>query len=385
MAFPADFRVSLLVGAVMELRKRATLARSGLRDFSMAARNPSGQGDTVNVTTISRPTISSMTAAAVPSSMTSPTTNNVAININQWEGADFWLTDAQRHNQTTQFYSEIGQVHGQALADHIERFLYERIHDGNEYNAHCSAPADDDAVLDKDNAVATFIDARKALSKRDALGGELRAFVTPDAAAALLLTDHFSAADVRGDSMTGQTGDLGTKFGMRFMESNNIYTFDPSGVALINNSAGYTDVSTVKVDGVTAGNLKTGVVMKSATAGEYHVVLDGTSGASHNTLPVSGKLTGTNNASMDLKKPQTNWVMNPRALGFVMRPPNPLDDAGWHIGQHSVSFRDPETGFVMSLEEYRGHLATGFYFTALYGATVVHPELCQRVSARDEI
>ena len=375
MAVSAAYASSILIAALGAFRKRATLARLGFSDLSGAA-NVAGEGDEFRITKRERPgdpNDASM-AAAHDAALVTPGAHKIPIQVDHWKEYHFDVSDrdAAAYDLGTTFTGP-AQDYGAALADYMERQLFASLAGGSGFATGTQGTNPFGANIDD------IIAARKALIKRDAYDASGTVlFINPDMEENLLKRDEFTRADFRGDPgvLTGMTGVLGRKFGVTLVMSNNIPDVARGGAGnLAANGAALKGALTLAVDGVTTGINRGELLTVDSVTYAVNKGFTGTSGIVELDRPLEAAV-ADNAAVTRGVTDHPGFMLNPYALGVIMRPAAPPLGAG---ADGPVSLTDPETGFSLSLEAARIKHGTRYFISALWGSRVIEPEAVERL------
>lgn len=378
-----DFKTEMLAVALASFRKRATLA-SALRPYTdiSGAANAASEGDTIRFTRVNK--FAAPTAIALQTAGSAPSVSNVArasthkfnLVLNNHRKVYWDVDDADDYNTGGRIYAPVVASAASRLADYIEADMFDEMGVGG------GGITGGTSKAAFDGGIANIIDARAALSRRDALTENMFMFVSPGAAANLLGEDAFtSVADRGGDAeFTGRTGYLGRKFGFTFMESNNLpsYTRKQSDLYDSKGSGNTAGSLTVAVDKTGKTGFNRGEAVQ--IAGKWYIVRDAVTGADI-TLNLNRPLEDNfaDNAAMGGRwnGRLSNFAMSPQSLAFAMRPTAPpINATAGTFG----SLTDSETGFSLTLEQSRHENMTRYEISALWGVRVIQPEMIEQVS-----
>lgn len=386
-----DWFRDILGLSLAALRKKATIARLMYLDMSAVA-NLHAQGDTVRVTHVVKPT--SITQAALSkdrANIAKPTTSRVELKLDYWPSVHWDIGDDEDYSVGRSAYGAVARTYGEALGDIVESCLFYELAQAVGGNTTGTTGTTAYSASNTD----TILSTRQKLVERDADRGALVTVLTPAACSRLLGNDDFNRADSRGGEgvETGRTAMLGTKFGFRFYESNNIpkqnIAHSGNGALVGAHAVGSTSIA---VDGFNAAGVFGGELL--TIGGKTYAVRDtdhsgmdfSDIGTGRKIIPASGTLhldrgleaAGGDNAVVTRGAAHyNNWAFDPVGLAFAMRPTAPPLSTG--AGTDVGSWTDPETGFSLTLERSRVEHGTRFKLSCLFGVRVVWPELIQRV------
>ena len=194
----------------------------------------------------------------------------------------------------------------------------------------------------------------------------------------LMKQSAFAAANERGSTITGLTGQLGRKFGYDCFMSQNVQTITRAGSSGALTAIVAKGATQLPVDGLTSAGINAG---ERITLGgkHYHVVNRLAAAAGTITIDRPLELAGADNDSLSRSATRTNNLMFHRdAVTLAMRSPGPPSRPAASAGSFSTH-RDPESGIIIQVEVQRLHAMTRYYFRTLYGGTVLHPELAYQI------
>ncbi len=375
-----DFKLTILAQALAALRKRATFARAAYRDLS-ARLNAAAQGETLQFNYITKPTVGDVPtlATSLGGAVAEPQTTTRTLTLDHWKRVYWDVNDRDSYSVGGEGFTAIGATYGAALADQIEADMFQHVAENVAEGAINHGTTAQGTAFNNTNATRT---ALRLLASRDADMGQFFMFVSPTDQEDFLGASDFTRADFRGQVPATEiqtTGDLGTSFGFRFIVSNNIPSVTRgANSGAVNRAGGVTAGATViPVDAAGASGINPGEVV--LFGGQLYAVKAGISGVAGN-ITIDRPLAANVADNTALGRRFTHrpaWAMNPNAFALAMRP----TVAPRQQGNGSIrSLVDPGTGFSLTLEETRIQSGTRYTLSALYGFTVVRPEMIVRIA-----
>jgi hypothetical protein len=357
----------LLAQGLLALREESVMARLVNRDYDgMAAQ----KGATVDV-----PIPSAITAAAVTAANTAPSTadispTSVAISLDQWYEAPFYLTDKELLEVSVGTLPMQASAAVKAIANNIDSYIlgkYTGVY-GYEGTAGTTPFA---------STTAAATSTRKTLNNQLAPVGDRRLVVDPDAEAEALELRAFQDASFRGDIDGIVNGQIGRKLGFDWFMDQNVptHTTTGTGTVIVNDASTAVGDTTITWDGGgTAPAL--GDVFTVAGDTQTYVVVSSTSTVI--TMLPTLQSVAANNAALTFKATHVvNLGFHRDAFALAMRP---LENAVDGLGNQISVATDPISGVSMRLEVSREHKRTRYSFDVLYGAKLVRAELACRMA-----
>jgi len=369
------------------LRESALLPMLVNQEYSLA---PKQKGQTIDVPVSKRSSTYPISPSNVDKAAEDTTIEYVPVTLDQWIGADFYLTDAERDriDKDEYFLPATIQEKIRALANAVNAHIlskYWKIYGyvGTAGTTPFSNATDRTAA--KDGAMlAAKLDAQ--LAPRT---GRV-ALINPDAEAEALALPYFAHAEKSGDTNVITAATLGQKFGLQWFVESAIGTHTagaPGTTAAVDGAHTKSPnnlTATLDVKGMTAstGTYKRGDIITIAGHTQtYTVLADATASA-------AGKVAGlqiapglqVDLAGDDVISIKASHVVN---LGFtrecfaLVTAPFETDNLGT---TEIASVRDPVTGLVLRLEVKRQYKQTKWEFDILFGAACVRPEFGVRLA-----
>jgi hypothetical protein len=360
----------LLATGLVALREQAIMPRLVNRAYEAMA----GQrGSTIDV-----PIPSAIVATAVAPSNVPPTTpdvspTSVAIPLDQWYEAPFYLTDKEQLEVTQGIIPMQTTEAIKALVNVVDESIlskYTKVY-GFAGTAGTTPFATD---------LSAYLEARKVLNRQLAPMDERGVVLDVDAEAAALNLRAFQDASFRGDTEGIINGQIGRKLGAIWVMDQNVPTHTTSTAAAYQtNGAQAAGATTVLVDTGT-GAFVVGDVITFASHTQTYAVQSATGGPPHTAITV---LPGLQIALADndvISKKATHVVnlnFHRDAFALASRPLESSDPFG--LGRFQVAI-DQLSGLALRFEVSREHKRTRFSYDILWGVQCVRPELAARIA-----
>ena len=374
----------LLAMGLEALRENAIMPRVVNRRYEELAGE---QGSTIDV-----PIPSAISAQAVAPGATPPSTadvapTSVAVAMDQWQEAPFYMTDQDLLTvmqgtipmQASEAIKSLANVIDQSILDeHTKFFGYH----GRSVSSVWDTPFNDGKVND-------VTQARKVLNNQLAPMNDRWFVMDPDAEASALQLRAFHDMSFHGSSASIREGDIDRRFGFAFAMDQNVRTFTPGSVtgtinvtgaeAVGSKSIGLTTgvgeaIAIVAGDIVTFSNHSQSYVATAAltvgasSAGDLLIEPGLTTAlTSSETITVVGATEGARTE---------NLAIHRDAIAFVTRP---LVSHGSDLGVISSSVIDPISGLTLRLEITHEHKRIRFSYDVLWGVQTIRRELGCRV------
>lgn len=367
--------------ALMVLRESCIMPRLVNTDFRDV---PAGNGDTVNVTIASAKTVSDVSPTAAPVQGGDSTPVKVAIPLNRWRKAGFYMTDKER--------GEIGMGQRPRELEETIRSL------ANDINGHILAQYKEVYGYVGTAGTPPFAsDTSAAKAARLLLNQQLcpvspRTIVLdPIAEANAADLAKFVESDKRGDQGGMLSGQIGYKMGMNWFMEHQVPTHTSTaftaGAATVNGAqaagAGSTDngrtgtVSIAKASN--AAPLVAGDVITFTGDTQTYTVLTGVSLIVGNTTVAIAPALRSAKAGGETVTLKATHVVNMAfhrdVISFASR-----RLSSEVASDKMISIADPVSGVVLRMEVIRQNKQDYFEFDVLYGAKCTRPELGVRIA-----
>ena len=370
----------ILARGLMALREQAIMPRLVNGDYS---REAAEKGDTIDVPLPSAITARDVTPAPNYSSATNATPTKVAVQLNNWKEADFYLTDKEmvEIDRNAHFVPMQMSEAVRALANAIN----EDIH--NEYKGiyGYTGTAGTTPFASTVNAAT---DSRKVLHQQKAPRSERRGVLDFDAEANALALSPFADAEKIGSNGVKIEGEIGRKYGIDWYADDAVVTHTAGTAIGVGLTVGSTTVAGSSTLGVTASstsNLNEGDIFTIAGQTQTYVVKAtvsaiGSAAQSQISIAPALQATATATAAITGKASHVvNLAFHRDAIAFANRPlvASTQDLA---LGSRIMSMTDPQTGITLRLEISRRYRQTVWSLDVLWGAKLVRPELACRIA-----
>jgi hypothetical protein len=352
------------------------------------------RGDTINIPIPSAIAVQDVTPAATPPSTADIAPTSVAIPLNKWKEAPFYLTDkdmleVMEGTIPMQASEAIKGICTQMDLDTFAAFNLVYGFVGTPGTTPFSVPTSPNIVPD----TALYTAARAVLNRQLAPMSDRRVVLDPDAEGAALNLRAFQDASWAGSTQGIIMGQIGTKMGADWFMDQNVSTHTNGTLAnavaahaALVNGAVLAGAATMNIDNNAAaltGTVLAGDVFSVAGVNGTFVVTNATTlTAAANALtgltfsppaPVGGF---ADNAVVTFKGTSggtfvRNLLFHRDAVAFASRPLADLPLADSLV----QAVGDPLTGVNLRLEISREHKRTRFSYDVLYGVNLVRPEL----------
>jgi hypothetical protein len=368
----------LLAQGLMALRANTIMPRLVNRGYDTLA---ASRGDTINIPIPSAITAQDVTPSATPPSTADIAPTSVAIVLNKWKEAPFYLTDKDMMDtmegtipmQASEAIKSITQVMD---LDTIAAFngVYGFV--GTPGTPPFSVPVSPNIVPD----TSVYTQARAVLNRQLAPMGDRRVVLDPDAEGYALNLRAFQDSSWAGSQQGIVLGQIGTKMGADWFMDQNI-SVRATGT-LTNGTIHAAKVNGAVLAGATSMNINEATLTGTILPGDVFSVATTLTAAANAiagvtftpAAPVGCFLT---TAVVTFKGPVggagyvRNLLFHRDAVAFASRPLADLPLADSLV----QSIGDPLTGVNIRLEITREHKRTRFSYDVLYGVQCVRPEL----------
>lgn len=350
------------------------------------------RGDTINIPIPSAIAVQAVSPAATPPSTADIAPTSVAIVLNKWYEAPFYLTDKDMMDamdgvMPMQASEAVKAVCQQMDLDTIAAFTGVYGFVGTPGTTPFSTPVSPNIVPD----TAVFTAGRAVLNRQLAPMGDRRVVLDPDAEGAALNLRAFQDTSWAGGPQGIIMGQIGTKIGADWYMDQNVgikttgtLTNGTIHAAKVNGTV-LAGATTMNINEVTlTGTILPGDIFSVAgVSGTFAVTNSTTLTAAGNAItgvtfapaaPVGGF---TSTAVITFKGIVggagyvRNLIFHRDAVAFASRPLADLPLADSLV----QSIGDPLTGVNLRLEITREHKRTRFSWDTLYGVQLVRPEL----------
>jgi len=355
----------------MALREQAIMARVVNRGYEAMAGN---KGSTIDIPIPSAITVQAVSPGATPPATEGVTPTTVAIALDKWYEAPFYLTDKDMHEAMAGTIPMQASEAVKALANQIDSDIL-----GEYTNIYGYAGVAGTTPLAAD--LQEYLDARVVLANQLAPMDPRFCILDATAEGNALGLRAFQDASFRGDTGGIINGQIGTKLGALWAMDQNIpthtkgtedgnYTTDASGYL-----AGVETLTTI----TGAGTIAVGDIFTIAGDNQTYTctTLMAAAGALAFSPPLKVAITTSATAITVKGSHVVNLLLHRDAFALAMRPFAGVDPM--NLGNFS-SMVDPVSGLVLRLEVTREHKRTRFSYDVLYGVGTPRPELATRMA-----
>lgn len=378
---------TILARGLSVLRETALLPRLVNLEYSLA---PKQKGQTIDVPVSKRSGTYPISPSNVDKAASAETIEYIPVTLDQWEGADFALTDQERTRITKEdhFLPLTVQEKVRALANKVNEDVlskYPAIYGyvGTAGTTPFSNSTDRTAA--KDGALlAAKLDRQKCPRM-----GRV-ALINTDAEAEALALPYFANAEKSADADVIRLANIGTKFGFDWFVESAIPTHTagtPGGTPLVDgvHAAAPNDLSdTLAVKGMTltTGDYHAGDIITIAGHDQtYTVLTGGTAGADAKIAALSIapglQVALAGDEAITLKASHDVNLGFTRECFALVTAPFETDSMG---NADIATMRDPVTGLVLRLEVKRQYKQVKWELDILWGSACVRPEYGARLA-----
>lgn len=367
------YKMRIVAQGLMVLRQKIVALRLVNQDFSMEAR---AKNEVITIPDSVAQAVHDVAPAASAPALVQLAPGEQTLRLDQWRETYFDATDKDEVEANVPWFMRQTEQAAKALANDIDSFVHRLF---ARYCVQGTGAPGTTPFATVDDELAEFFTANEGLN--EALAPEDNRYLIVNTAAQtnLMKLSAFAAADERGSTITGLTGQLGRKYGYDCFMSQNVQTIARAGsaTALVNGAA-VLGATQITVDAAGAGGIGEGE--RITNGGNTYQVVTGISGAA-GTITIDRPLVAAiaDNQSLARAANRVNNMMFHRdSVTVAMRSPGPPSPRAGQAGVFSTH-RDPESGIILQVEVQRLHAVTRYYFRVLYGGTVLHPNLAYQV------
>jgi hypothetical protein len=363
----------LLAQGLLALRQQAIMPRLVNRSYESLAGD---KGSTIDVPIPSAVTVANVAPAATPPSTNDSAPTKVAIALDQWKEAAFYLTDKDLLEVMNGTIPMQASEAIKAIANQVDTdifALYKSVY-GFAGSAGVTPFAAD---------LAAYLEARKVLAQQLAPMDPRNAVLDPAAEANALQLRAFQDASFGGGNETIINGQIGRKVGALWVMDQNVpsHTAGTASGATSSAAAHAVGDTSIPLASAGTGTLLVGDVITFAGDTQTYVIVTGDSDVSNGgTIVISPglKVAQAGATAITVKATHVvNLLFHRDAFALAMRPFSGADPLG--IGNYQSAV-DPVSGLVLRLEVTREHKRTRFAYDVLYGVKAVRPELAARIA-----
>ena len=334
------------------------------------------RGSTVNVSVPAAVATRTVAPDVVPPAVTAVTPTSVAVTLSEWEEAPFAIDDKGLAQVAAGIIPMQASEAIKALANGIDNFLWGKY---KKFYGYAGVAGTVPFATD----LSEYLDARKVANDQLMPMDPRYMLIDTDAEANALGLRAFQDASFGGGADVIVNGQIGRKLGALWAMTQNVPThtagtWNDTGTTTGTNAAGQ---ATVNLTGGTGSLLVGDIITFSGADTQTYVVLTATGTAPTTAITVSPNLVTAKSSTETVTNKAThkvNLLIHRDAIAFAMAPLN--DAAGISGVLAPVTAVDEESGLSLRLEVTRQHKQLQWSFDALYGASVIRPELGVRLA-----
>ena len=366
------YKMRIVAQALMVLRQKIVALRLVNQDFSMEAR---AKNEVITIPGSVAQAVHDVAPAASAPALVQVEPGEETLRLDQWRETYFDATDKDEVEANVPWYMRQTEQAAKALSNDIDGFVHRLF---ARYCAQGTGTAGTTPFATSGDELAEFFTANQGLNT--ALAPEDERYVIVDTAAQtnLMKQSAFAAADERGSTITGLTGQLGRKFGYDFFMSQNVQEIIRGAATATTMGAAAKGATSFPVDAAGSAGINEGERI-TVNSRSYQVVtgISGASGTITIDRPLEANI-GDNTSLARTASRVNNIAFHRDAVTVAMRSPGPPSPRAGQAGTFSTH-RDPESGIIIQVEVQRLHAVTRYYFRVLYGGTVLHPNLAYQI------
>lgn len=364
----------LLAQGLLALRENAQMPRLVNRGYESIAGD---KGSTIDVPIPSAIAAQDVTPSYVPPDDEGVAPTSVAIALDQWVEAPFFLTDKELLEVSEGTIPMQASEAIKALANDVDDYcfgLYKGVY----------GFAGVGGTTPFQSNLSEYLDARKALNNQLAPMDPRYVVIDADAEAEALGLRAFQDASFRGDADGIIRGQIGEKLGAMWVMDQNVPTHTAGDAAgATTDATGYAlGIKTVTLASAGTGEVLAGDVITFANHTQTYAIITGDADVSGGGTLVfePGLQTALPTSAQAITvKPDhvVNLAFHRDAIALASRPFAGADPMGLGTFMSAV---DPVSRLALRLEVSRQHKRTRFSYDILYGAQLVRPPLIARLA-----
>jgi len=349
------------------LRQQLALARIVNREYESALTGAT-KFSTVNVVVPAAVAAIDVTPANVPPSTTDQTPTNVPVTLSQWKEAPFTLSDKDLQQVDAGIIPMQASEAVKGLANAIETYLWTLAR----FYSFAGTPGTTPFSLD----AAEYLEARR-LGNVELMPMDPRFVVLdPSAEANALNLRGFQDASFGGGDGVILRGQIGQKLGALWLMSQLVptQTIGTHNTAYVVNGVNALGSKSLVVATGT-GTIKAGEIFTIAGDPQtYAVQADNAGGAGTWTIEPGLRIATAGSEAITFKAAFVkNLLLHRDAIAFAMAPLVDSNVAPNLVAMQSIV--DPVSGLALRVELTREHKRWRWSYDALYGGSLVRPEL----------
>ena len=360
-----SYKARIIAQGLMVLRQKVVALRLVNQDFSMEARS---KNEVISISDSVAQAVTDVVPAVTGPALVQVEPSERLLRLDQWKETYFDATDKDEVEANMGWFMRQTEQAAKAMANNIDRYVHLLFARFVANGSGVAGTTPFDATLDE------FFAANESLNDGLAPDDNRYMIVNTKAQTNLMKQAAFAAADERGSTITGLTGQLGRKYGYDMFMSQNVQTITRGAATALVNGAAAIGATQIAVDAAGAAGINEGE--RITNGGNSYQVVTGIVGAA-GTITIDRPLVAAIADNQSLARTGTrvnNIAFHRDAVTVAMRSPGPPSPRAGQAGTFQTQ-RDPVSGIVLQLEVERLHAATRYSFRTLYGGTVLHPEL----------
>lgn len=373
----AEVTPKLLAQGLMQLRANCIMPRLVNRNFDTIAQE---QGESVNVPIPASTNVYDVEPGKNSADTEGKTPTKVAIPLDQWKEAAFFLTDKEEKEVMAGTIPMQAQSAINAIADHVDTYILGFYKGVSASTGTAGTAPFADRTLTVDGQEKKFPgthDATQAgmlLNQAKAPKGQRRCVIDPAAEASALTLRAFLDVSFNGEKFGIVEGDINRKLGFDWFMDQNVPEHIVTGITTPTETDGAHAAGDTVITTDAAIRPQNGDLIKIGGGNTYAVKSVSGTNITLYTALTEDFATGT---SVELiGSHRANLAFQRDAIAFATRP---LADVGNGFGSMISTQVDPVSGLALRLEITREHKRTRYSFDILFGGALVRPELAARI------
>lgn len=367
-----DVMPKILSGALQSLRETCIMPRLVNADYSAEAMQ---KGDRISVSVPSAIAPTDVVPANVAPNPADLTLNTIAIPLDNWKEAAFYLTDRDQRNIMDGIVPAQITEAGKSIANAIDASLL------NLYKYSYQVTGTPGTTpFDSTSGTLAAQTSRKILNKVGCPPQDRRMVLDVDADANATGLPQFQSADRAASDLTITEGMIGRKLGFDFYYDQLMPRHAPPAanpVGFLVNQVGHAAGSTSVTVDTGAGVISEGDLFTVAGSTQLFVVRSATA-TTINYLPKAPVGFLDNAAITFVADHQVNLAFHRDALGLAVRSLN-TSDLELSLGGRAMVMVDPISQIPLRLEVVREYKRVRWSVDCLWGVAVVRPECMVRI------
>ena len=364
-----SYKMRIVAQALKVLRQKVVMLRLVNSDFSMEARS---KNESISIPDSVAQSVHDVAPSATAPALVQVDPTERMLRLDQWRETYFDATDKDEVEANVGWFMRQTEQAAKALGNDMDAFVHKLIARYVSGATGTAGTTPFNATLDE------FFSANEALNTGLAPEDDRYVIIDTKAQTNLMKQSAFAAADERGSTVTGLTGQLGRKYGYDFFMSQNVQTIVRGASTALVNGAAVKGATQISVDTAGSGGINEGE--RLSHSGVSYQVVTGISGAA-GTITIDRPLDAALADNTSLARTATrvnNIAFHRDAITVAMRSPGPPSPRSGQAGSFSTH-RDPESGIILQVEVQRLHAVTRYYFRTLYGGAPLRPELAYQI------